>query len=846
MLAARASKSICSSCKQGLLVLFEHGFSQPTHTLARSSVRHARHESYQRVPLRLFSSTRHYRNEPQHGRDPTGRHTVIETPQSFEQTETVVRHARRTFGETLPEDFLSRDEYNLYERWYGPPLRATSFEDLDLLKDFEKEDGDLMSNVLLRENSEGELEEVDTSPEVSGENLQEERLDDTGPAQADEDSVVAETTSRREMEAIQRLTHNHENSLRSHSSDTLGANRQRGEGPRDQALFQDTLGSLEDARRILQEDNQRRGSTKDSLEKLEMEELNGLEDVDDPEEYAGADSIRSHPLTIAGRFATSPATLQLPKSTFTDPITALLANSSNKHLSEVADRTFGGPGLPYSTATPISKRNLQQKPIALQASQGKMSEMEGDVFLAAIMPGTYAAVMSSLVEVRKRLGGTWLKELLDKEGGPRILDVGAGGAGVIAAREVLGAEREQWNDSSKPEIERPLLGKATVVTGSSALRHRASRFLENTTFLPRLPDYIPEQKLQDRIGGTPEPERKKYDIILAPHTLWPLREDYMRKQQVQNLWSLLSPDGGVLILIEKGLPQGFEMIAGARQMLLDDYIASPNSAAYENEWQTPSKKRFTRKERGMIVAPCTNHTKCPMYLTPGRSKGRKDFCHFAQRYIRPPYLQQILGAKDRNHEDVQFSYVAVMRGRDERFDYGLTQGELTTDAAFAGHEALDRRQTDEAQNVDTDAEGIDINTLSLPRSILPPLKRRGHVTLDLCTPAGQIERWTVPRSFSKQAYRDARKSQWGDLWALGAKTRTQRNVRLGRPGGQPKNKSKDVFEVDVGDKGMEGIRQVTGGKMKRAKRDGKGRKVKSTRDLMKEAEGEDDDDDDDE
>ncbi len=59
------------------------------------------------------------------------------------------------------------------------------------------------------------------------------------------------------------------------------------------------------------------------------------------------------------------------------------------------------------------------------------------------------------------------------------------------------------------------------------------------------------------------------------------------------------------------------------------------------------------------------------------------------------------------------------------------------------------------------------------------MKRRGHAILDVCTPLGTIERWTVPRSFGHQAYRDARKSRWGDLWALGAKTRIPRNLRLG-------------------------------------------------------------------
>jgi Mitochondrial small ribosomal subunit Rsm22 len=69
--------------------------------------------------------------------------------------------------------------------------------------------------------------------------------------------------------------------------------------------------------------------------------------------------------------------------------------------------------------------------------------------------------------------------------------------------------------------------------------------------------------------------------------------------------------------------------------------------------------------------------------------------------------------------------------------------------------------------------------LALPRLVFPPLKRPGHITIDLCTPAGKIDRWIVTKSFSKAAYRDARKSSWGDLWALGAKTRIPRNLELG-------------------------------------------------------------------
>lgn len=529
--------------------------------------------------------------------------------------------------------------------------------------------------------------------------------------------------------------------------------------------------------------------------------------------------MHSHPLTVAGRFATYPATLQLPKASFTEPITALLSNTSNKHVSEVAHRIFGGPGLPFSPATPVSKRHLPQTPLKLEASQHKMREIEGDVYLATVMPGVYAAVMSTLVEVRKRLGARWLRDLLRKEGGPRVLDAGAGGAGILAWREVLEAEWQVMREDDGSLKEQSPLGKSTVVTGSSALRHRASQLLENTTFLPRLPDNIHTPSKPESLDGDPIPQRKQYDVIIAPHTLWSLREEYQRKDQVENLWSLLDPNGGVLIILEKGLPRGFEVIAGARQRLLDHHISIPSSSSTTDDPESSScSSSSSQQERGMIIAPCTNHTTCPMYLRPGPQSGRKDFCHFTQRFIRPAYLQRILGATERNHEDVQFSYVAVRKGHDER-DHRLVQGESATEAAFVGHEN----------------STLAVNTLSLPRSILPPLKRSGHVILDVCTPAGRLERWTVPKSFGRAAYRDARKSQWGDLWALGAKIRVPRTPRLGKKnlddgGGErgltrreTKN-AKNVFEVDVAESGsVSGVRLVKGRRVREGKRTKGGR-----------------------
>jgi ribosomal protein RSM22 (predicted rRNA methylase) len=298
-----------------------------------------------------------------------------------------------------------------------------------------------------------------------------------------------------------------------------------------------------------------------------------------------------------------------------------------------------------------------------------------------------------------------------------------------------------------------------------------------------------------------------------------LKEDFRRKNMVQNLWSLLDPNGGVLILIEKGLPRGFEAIAGARSLLLESHISSPGETDFENEIQSPESERarFTKKEEGMIIAPCTNHKNCPMYPVPGLSTGRKDFCHFPQRMIRPPFLQKVLGAKIRNHEDIKYSYIAVRRGVDARkASTPLLQGEEATLQAFEGYEDQDIPEPENGE------PGVEFNPLSLPRIILPSLKSRGHITLDLCTPSAKLERWIVPRSFSRAAYRDARKSKWGDLWALGAKTRTLRSPRLGRLGDEGgkvkgiregkmgkggKKVKKAHYDMIVGRQGFEGIKE---------------------------------------
>lgn len=560
---------------------------------------------------------------------------------------------------------------------------------------------------------------------------------------------------------------------------TVGKKKKKGKSKGDELLLADIQAAME---------GETEGVDEEAVD-LDAEE----------EESETGDAVfqRTHPLTLANRFETSPSTLPMPKLELTDPIETMLANISNKHITQHAHRIFGGAGLPYSTSTSTRGRAMPQKPIALDAYQSQMAEIEGDVYMASLIPGVYASVMSVLVETRKRLGTQWARDIVQKaeKGELKILDAGGAGAGVLAVRELIRAEWESLHEDSPNlgtpmalaevdgkvggEVARPPPGQATVLTGSDTLRKRAAKLLENTTFVPRLPDYVHTEEA--KLKG-------KFDVVIAPHTLWPLKEDYIRKTHVQNLWSLVNSEGGVLMLMEKGVPRGFEMVAGARDMLLETRIASPEATTKERNIyaRVPEGEEPTRfldaveKEKAMIIAPCTNHADCPMYQQKGLVKGRKDICAFAQRYHRPPFLQSIFGSKGKNHEDVEFSYISVMRGRDLRSSQEETptstqdikapaihQGPKATDLAFKGYEST--------------PSSLHLNSLSLPRMILPPLKRKGHVILDLCTPAGTLERWTVPRSFSRQAYRDARKASWGDLWALGAKTRIPRKALVRKP-----------------------------------------------------------------
>jgi ribosomal protein RSM22 (predicted rRNA methylase) len=114
--------------------------------------------------------------------------------------------------------------------------------------------------------------------------------------------------------------------------------------------------------------------------------------------------------------------------------------------------------------------------------------------------------------------------------------------------------------------------------------------------------------------------------------------------------------------------------------------------------------------KAAILAPCPHHFACPM-ATAG------DWCHFSQRVERTSQHRHLKGGA-LGYEDEKFSYLVAAKN-------------------------------------------------SLPSSgariVRHPGKHSGHVQLALCTIQGKTENHTITRS-SKEAYKRARKAEWGESW----------------------------------------------------------------------------------
>jgi ribosomal protein RSM22 (predicted rRNA methylase) len=294
----------------------------------------------------------------------------------------------------------------------------------------------------------------------------------------------------------------------------------------------------------------------------------------------------------------------------------------------------------------------------------------------------------------------------------------------------------------------------------------------------------------------------------------PRDENQIRRradETVAQLWSRVAP-GGALVLVEPGTPNGSRLIRRARQRVLDS--------------ERDTAARLVTSDDDVdahVVAPCQHDRACPM-------DGLPTWCHFSQRVQRSEMHRQMLPrGRGAQHQDERFSYVILRRlsrararqedvARAEKVASGKwldvlpPEEEEDEEANMSAEEIAERRAIEKRMGFSRDADDVvaatsreDESTVdaieadedgddaeededAVPenpladavalasahewgRMVRPPIKRSGHVIVDLCDADGKLSRQIIAKSnaweggVGKSGYKAARKSKWGDLWA---------------------------------------------------------------------------------
>lgn len=342
------------------------------------------------------------------------------------------------------------------------------------------------------------------------------------------------------------------------------------------------------------------------------------------------------------------------------------------------------------------------------------NELHTDAFIAAFFLRDYAATYQVLHELKTK----WNEPSFHPNA---VLDVSNGPAtGMVVLNDLM---------TQVPEISpwEPIRKDSVVLSGSSEMIKRAKLILEE------------QGDSQTRLMST-VPTSTKYDLIILNHQLLKdqTRFPHQIDQNVSHFLKMLSP-GGHIVILERGTPTGFETVARARQIML----------------------KGTEKDEMAILAPFTHRNTCPLQVNNLNyykiKSNRLNFCSFQKLIQRPKYSIELkkgkLLALPWDNEDRR--KLLNLRGS------GRPQGknnEIVNYTYLIGCKSLVSKFVNDMK-------------WKWPRIISPPIKKKGHVILNVITFEGKIENWIVPRSMSKEIYHDARKAKWGDLWGLDAKTK---------------------------------------------------------------------------
>ncbi|KAJ2388923.1 37S ribosomal protein S22 [Coemansia sp. RSA 2559] len=352
----------------------------------------------------------------------------------------------------------------------------------------------------------------------------------------------------------------------------------------------------------------------------------------------------------------------------------------------------------------------------------EFGKFETAAYVAAFVPATYGPIFNVLTELASRIPGFAPQS---------VLDFGAGPA------PVLWAAQEIWPRFGRylgVDVSEDMLQSAEALLTSVPHDLRAKE-IEFERYLAPLPTDAPDGSSSAPDGS---PSKGTFDLVVSAFTLSDLPTDAIRKSTVETLWQRTRD---TLVLIDRGSPDSSRMISEARAQLIELERANQN-----------------RGDPGIhTLAPFANDL-------PDPTSGTLAWIHFSQRIQRPMCTMLTKKSKS-NVEDLRYSYIIMRRGPRLPLEAPAegTQGDLAAEQRHSGaYRSMGVRRKSKDQ--------LSREANHWARAILPPIKRKGHVTVDVLTAESAIERWTFTKSHDKQAYRDLRKASWGDLIPHAPKT----------------------------------------------------------------------------
>ena len=176
-------------------------------------------------------------------------------------------------------------------------------------------------------------------------------------------------------------------------------------------------------------------------------------------------------------------------------------------------------------------------------------QKETFAYIASQLPFMLAPLQNVFAEISRRIPDFAPKSMFDFGSGP--------GTAIVAAQK-------HWSSS---------LNDIMAVEISQSMLEIAAEILKDH------PD-LPTDRIKWRRFMAMNPNRPKYNLVVASMVLSELPDDHLRQQSVQHLWQQTDD---ILVLIDRGNAEGFRILRNARDQLIETgaseklYIVAPVS-----------------------------------------------------------------------------------------------------------------------------------------------------------------------------------------------------------------------------------------------------------------------------